>query len=346
MSRLWEIVSLAPTDPSWINLIRAHPQATIFHHPAWINLLAENYAFRPSILSAINQQGEIEAGIPLMIVRSLFGKRRWVSLPYTDYCQPLFTDAGALQPLTETLINRCRAEKNLTIELRWEYPGQSPIQTDSHYILSKLSLQSGEVEIARRINPKHFRQIKVAYQRGVRIERGEDLSHLQKFYNLHVQTRHRKGIPVQPWSFFESLWEKIIKEKMGFILLAYKDRSCVAGAIFLHWNRTLTYKYSASVEEARHLLAMDPLIWTAICWGCENNYAVLDMGRTEAEDVGLRHFKSRWGAIEEKLFYSTLSLTPIHSDDRKLMGIMQPVIRKSPLWVCKLAGEILYRYFG
>ena len=343
---MWEPLSLDPSDQRWMYFITSQQQASLFHHPVWINLIAESYAYRPFVLVVVNKHGEIEAGVPLMEVKVPLSDKRWVSLPFTDHCTPLYNSEEALKFLAASLFELSHNGRIRNVELRWIYPSFPEIQTYSDFVLTRLNLTYGEHQIASQIKPKHFRQIKVAYQRGVRIESGNDVEHLRKFYSLHLQTRRRLGIPIQPWSFFKRMAESILESGYGFVLLAYKEKVCVAAAVFLHWNRTLIYKYSASTKESRHLLAMDPILWTAICWGCERDFHWMDMGRTNQDEKGLRNFKLRWGAEELPLLYSA---SPVRSESilqSKLMPLMQTIIKKSPLWVCRLAGELFYRYFG
>ena len=109
---------------------------------------------------------------------------------------------------------------------------------------------------------------------------------------------------------------------------------------------TLTYKYSASSGVDRNLSPTDSLLWKAICWGRDNGYTLLDLGRTEYSNTGLRFYKKRWGSEEVPLVYSSLGHQPRQNSEGKLMPVMQTVIRHSPAWVCQGAGELLYRYFG
>jgi lipid II:glycine glycyltransferase (peptidoglycan interpeptide bridge formation enzyme) len=253
---------------------------------------------------------------------------------------------GALQFLTASLVDSSEDNKIEHMELRWAYPAHPKIGQVSNFVLTRLALVSDEQQMIRRIKSDQYRHIRAAYQRGVSVEWGMDQEHLCTFYNLHLQTRRRLGVPVQPWSFFKKLGELIIKQGHGFILLAYKKQVCVAAAIFLHWNRRLTYKYSASIEEARYLQAMYPILWAAIRWGGERDFYELDLGRSDRDGHGLRTFKQRWGAEEYPLFYSVSSPPASRFLQKKLTPLMQYVIRKSPLWFCRLAGQLMYRYFS
>lgn len=337
---------LSPDDERWIAYLSSNQQAYIFHHPAWSFLLSECYSYEPFVFAALNSQGEIQAAIPLIRIRSFFNKPRLVSLPFTDHCSPLFSDLATLQYLTNELVALSLEGTISRIDLRSNYPTLPEIYKQSNYVLHRVKLAPDESEVSSRIKPKHFRQVKVAEQRGVRVERGYDRSFIQQFYHLHTLTRRRKGIPVQPWTFFELLVQHITQQGLGFILLAYKDQECIAGAVFLNWNKTLVYKYSASIEKARQLLAMDLLLWTAIQWGCQHGYDWMDMGRTDREDEGLKYFKQRWGAEENPLNYSVLPGETHNLTNGNIMAFFQNVIRRSPPWVCRMTGELLYKHFG
>jgi hypothetical protein len=337
---------LNPGDERWMTYLSENQRANVFHHPAWSYLLAECYSYKPYVLSAINSQGDIQGAIPIILIKSYFNKQRLVSLPFTDHCSPLFSDLSSLKHLTDHLTTLFREGRISRVDLRSDYSNLLRKYRHSNYVLHRIRLTPEESEVSRRIKPKHFRQVKVAKERGVRIERGYDTDFIRQFYHLHLLTRRRKGVPVQPWRFFDLLVQHITQQRLGFILLAYKDQECIAGAVFLHWNRTLIYKYSASIEIARHLLAMDLLLWTAIQWGCQNGYDWMDMGRTDNQDEGLKYFKRRWGAEEIPLKYCLISENVRKLNSGTWGKKMQSIIQRSPPWVCRATGELLYRHFG
>jgi CelD/BcsL family acetyltransferase involved in cellulose biosynthesis len=337
---------LDPWDARWVALTAAHPQAHIFHHPAWTTLLADCYGYRPFVIALCNEDGDICAGLPIMEVAHLLTGRRWIALPFTDHCAPLHHSPEAQSSLITSLVYMSKKHAAPRIELRCEFPPHPAIQSSSQQVLHTLPISPDSMSVASRFHSTHRRNIKVAQKRGVRIEWGTKREHLEAFYRLHLQTRRRQGIPVQPWRFFDLLKSDLIEKGLGFVLLALKDDECLAAAVFLHWQHTLTYKYGASAADGLNLRPNNLLFWTAIQWGCENGYTVFDMGKTDLVNTGLREFKSGWGAKEMPLAYSTLSAEPLHSKTGRLMPIMNIIIRNSPVYVCRAMGELLYKYFG
>src|SRR5579862_9310797 len=83
-------------DPRWRSFVAARPEATSFHDPAWAELLADCYGYRPFVLAAVDDRGELVAGLPFLETTTMRRKRRWVSLPFSDLVEPLAADGGAL----------------------------------------------------------------------------------------------------------------------------------------------------------------------------------------------------------------------------------------------------------
>ena len=91
---------------------------------------------------------------------------------------------------------------------------------------------------------------------------------------------------------------------MGFVMLAYYKGNAIAGGVFLHYNKKLIYKYGAADPAYMNLYGTHALLWEAIQWGCNNSYEVMDWGKTEKSNQGLRNFKLGWGTEEKELIYS------------------------------------------
>jgi hypothetical protein len=88
------------TQPDWDDLISTHPQATPFHSGGWARVLQDSYGFTPLYFVARNR-GRLETLVPFMEVDSPWTGRRGVSLPFTDYCDPLAPDGDRFQEAFE-----------------------------------------------------------------------------------------------------------------------------------------------------------------------------------------------------------------------------------------------------
>jgi len=337
------LVQLQVRDPRWVAFVESCPHALPFHHPAWVDLLAECYGYRAFALALMDPAGAISAGLPVLCIGGARGKQRWASLPFTDYC-PLLTRPGSEPALADALATELAARHVTVFEQHAELPEGRHLHRWVEGYRHTLALSGTPASVYSRFSKMHQRNIRKAENSGVRIEHGCSAADVDTFYRLHLMTRRRLGVPVQPRRFFRLLAHRLQDEGLGFVLAAYVQDAPVAAAVFLNWNGTLVYKYGASDQAFWNHRPNNLLFWRAIQWGCENGYTTFDWGRTDAEDQGLRDFKSGWGSREEDLVYSAIAdRLPRHSSGwiRRAMGT---VIRRSPTWVCQAVGESLYRF--
>jgi CelD/BcsL family acetyltransferase involved in cellulose biosynthesis len=297
-------------DPRWLAFVRSRPEAGPFHHPAWASLLAQCYGFRGFALL------DGEAGLPVLDV----GRGRLVSLPFTDACAPLGDFRAAVPRL----------------EVRAALPG---LPASVRGVVHRLALSDDLDAVRRGFRSQMRRNVARAEREGVVVRAAETRADLlDVFYGLHLRTRHRQGVPVQPRRFFRLLWEDLHEHGLGTTLIALAGTTPVAAAVFLHWNGTTVYKFGASDPAYWSLRPNNLLFWEAIRAACARGDRSFDFGRTELENAGLREFKSGWGAVEEPLVYTNAG------GEGRVARALAPAIRRAPLWLCRALGETAYRY--
>ncbi|HLF00067.1 MAG TPA: GNAT family N-acetyltransferase [Gaiellaceae bacterium] len=333
------------SDGAWLQFVESCPDALPYHHPAWATVVAETYGFRTFALTLRDGSGAIVAGLPVVDVKAPFRPRRWVSLPYTDHLQPLARSEVAGARLVAALNERRRAAGVASAEVRAALGG-----ADAHMLSEGFGhvLELGPDPDAVFRTFKRSR-VQGAIQKGLRdgieVRRGGEPADLTRvFYELHTLTRRRHGVPVQPRRLFELLWSRVVEPGLGFVLVAEAEGRPAAAAFFLGWNGTVIYKYSAGLPELGRLRPTNVLLWHAIRWACESGYRSFDFGRTDPENEGLRTFKQGWGTEERKLRYSALADRAPAAGTPSSPRALQAVIRRSPLFVTRLLGRLLYRY--
>ena len=268
-----------------------------------------------------------------------------MSLPYVDSCAPLAL-TGDWPSLAQRLAAARRRAGIGSVEVRASLPGEG-VHTRSGWVGHVLPLSDDVDAHLKALHGTTRRNVRIAEREGVEIRIGDGESSLtDTFYGLHVETRRRLGVPVQPRRFFRLLWREMIVRDLGFVLVAFHRDVPVAAAVFLSFNGRLVYKYGASAASGLQVRPNNLLFWHVIRWAVEHGYRTLDFGRTDLGQRGLRSFKAGWGAKEEALVYSfvsdDLTAVPVHRSS----GLIAPAIRHSPAWVTRLLGELIYRYAG
>lgn len=335
---------IALDDPRWQSFVVSQGDALSFHHPAWAELLADCYGYRAFAVALPAGDDGLAAGTPFLEAADPFRGRRWISLPFTDEC-PLLADSDDSGVLAAALHRAGRDARVKTLELRTRVPGAAGTEYVAG-VMHELALEADAGAVYERLHPSQVRRnIRRAEREGVRVRRAERaLDVVDTYYALHLRTRRRLGVPPQPRRFFRLLWERMLERDLGFALLAYLDTTPIAGAVFLSWNGSLTYKFGASNADQWNLRPNHAIFWDAIRWACEHDFRMLHFGRSRFEDVGLRAFKRSWGAEERPLVYTSLIGSASHVRLTRASRAAAAVFRHAPLWISHGVGTALYRY--
>jgi CelD/BcsL family acetyltransferase involved in cellulose biosynthesis len=339
--------TLALDDPRWTSFVDLCDVATPFHHPAWAELLASSYGYRPFVLAVGEDRGPLVAGAPFLEVRGLSRRRRWISLPFTDSCAPLADGDDARRRFTAALAAQAERPGTPEIEVR-DAVDAGEWQAEAGAVAHVLEIADGlDATRARFSRSRVVRNINRAEREGVVVRRAANVDDLGAFYALHTRTRRRQGVPVQPRRFFELIWSRMCERGLGSILLADAGgRTAVAGALFLSSGGTTIYKFGASDPEGWSHRPNHLIFWTAIQEACARGDRRFDFGRTDLGNESLRSFKSGWGADEQPLVYSTLGrgARGAAGADGLASRAMGVAFRRGPAWVCRGVGATLYRY--
>lgn len=346
MSYLSKIVN--PLDyADWNNLVISSPGYTIFHTSNWARVLHESYGFKP-VYSAFMENGRLAALIPCMEVRSLLTGRRGVSLPFTDYCEPLIRGDNGFLPAMDRLMEYGKSEKWDYIEFRGERYFPQEVSCSEFYLGHVLTLQGDDETIFSGFRDSTKRNIKKAAKMGVQVEISVKMESLAEFCRLNCLTRKFHGVPPQPYHFFENIYKHILLNNLGMVVLASYGKQYVAGAVFFHFGNQAFYKYGASDRSHQELRANNLVMWEAIRWYLGKGFKALSFGRTEQDATGLKQFKMGWGANEEKIKYFKYDLEKerVTGDGSAVKERRYSIFHALPTSLSKIAGQLLYRHIG
>jgi hypothetical protein len=341
-----DLLLLNIDDEKWVSFVHSHPLSNVFHHPSWSKLISEYYGYRSFVYAILGEGKGVQAGIPMIDVDSKLTGHRLVSLPFTDFCQPLSNTPSGLDRLTDLLLKINKENRSPLIELRWKLPQKAGIKYTSEFVLHTLPLSTDVGRVFKGFRKDHRYQLRKADLGQVKIVEVSKKSDFEMFYRLHLQTRQRLGVPIQPKKFFDLVWEKLIRAGLGFVLIAYHNLEPISGAVFLNFKDTVIYKYSASNDVYWKLFPNKLLLWQAIQLSCEKGYKIFNFGNSPSDNKGLREFKLGWGSTETELYHSYIGGMPTKSQNGFSKKIMSQVLRHSPQFVCRLVGELLYKHFG
>ena len=376
-------MNLEIIDPTnyagWDDLLLSTPGYSFFHSSAWAKVLKDSYGYTPMYFDTI-KNGQFSALVPVMEVNSFITGKRGVSLPFTDYCEPIINANVEFIDLFNNIIEYGKKRGWKYVELRggdrylrnqesgarkqearssnlnpetWNLnPASSPYTLHptpcpfSAYLGHTLDLTGGEEKILSSLRDSTKRNIKKAIKEGVAVKILNSLESVKEFYRLNCLTRKEHGLPPQPYYFFQKIYDHIVSRDLGSIALAsYKGRN-IAGAVFFHFSDKAIYKYGASDMKFQDLRANNLAMWEGIRWFCNNGYKSFCFGRTEVENKGLQQFKAGWGTVEQSIHYFKYDFRKKEfiKDSLEFKNIYHYVFKKMPAPLLNIVGSSLYRH--
>lgn len=342
------ISSLDPTiTADWDESILDFPCYSFFHSSDWAKVLQETYNFKPHYLK-ITESGKMKAVIPLMEVNSLFTGRRAISLPFSDFCDPLVSNSVKIKIIRQKVINYSKEKGFNSLELR-----DSHVHLDNSVIIPAgfqhtLDLSFTEEQLFKHLSDNTRRNIKKAINNKVSFEITNSPSSMEDFYRMNCYTRRRHGLPPQPLQFFRKLYDFVLSKNKGFISLSKHNGTSIASAIFLLIGQKALFKYGASLFEYQNLRPNNLLMWESIKYIKDQGIKELNFGRTELENIGLRRFKLGWGTEEKLLNYHRYQLGKginIHASTSSL-GQRKLPLHRFPLFLLRIIGKFVYKHIA
>lgn len=331
------------TDAEWAEFVRSQDEATFFHQPAWATIISDCYGLK-SFALLVEDGGETVAGLPVVEVRRPGSGRRWVSLPFSDYCPLLVGDGIAPQEVVGFLRGEVFDAGVRELEIRGELPALDQVIVSDVGYQHRLELPHEMADLHPTKNITYNRNR--ARRGGVKIVRGTRADDVMAYYRLHTLTRRRLGVPVQPKRLFELIAERLVEPGLGFVATAMLDGQPLASGLYLEHNGTVLVKFHASDPSARDSGGMHLCDWEVMSAAVANGAGSIDFGRTDLDAEGLRSYKCGWRAEETVLRYSRITRDQNHvvAAVAGQGGLSRRIIQRSPVWVCRALGEVLYKW--
>ncbi|MGE5618679.1 MAG: GNAT family N-acetyltransferase [Sphingomonadaceae bacterium] len=337
------------SDPLWLRLVDRR-KSDVFHSPAWMRALTETYGFEVRALVATDAAGEPQAGMPFAHVSDLLGERI-VSLPFSDYCDPLVANKAEWNILIGTLVG-----EGLPITLRSLHSAE-PLK-DTRLTLTKrakwhgLDLSPDLDDIWRALDGSARQAIRKAEREGVTVRVAETEEELRAFFDMHLGTRKRKyRLLAQPYLFFQKLWLHLLRNHAGALMTAVHGDEIIGGVMFLEWKDTLYYKFNTSLPTHLGYRPNDLVIWQGIQYGKARGHRYLDFGLSDWEQTELARYKSKYATEEKTISFLRHTpegpISPYQEQFRRLLGELTGLLTDDsvPDSITERAGDALYRFF-
>jgi CelD/BcsL family acetyltransferase involved in cellulose biosynthesis len=335
-------------DPRWKSFIEHRPDASVFHRVEWLQALKTCYGYRPVALSSGSPGAPLTNGLLFCEVRSALTGHRFVSLPFSDHCEPLVNQSEEFDVFVAYLAERVDQRRLKYFEIRpilCAPSSQKHLAISNSYYFHRLDLRPCEQLLLKSFHKDSVqRKIRRAERESLRYEAGSSEVLLQQFYRLLIMTRRRQRVPPQPLKWFRGLVASMGQDLK--IRVALKGDTPVASILTISDKKTLVYKYGCSDARFNNLGGTVLLFWQAIQEAKANGIEELDMGRSDTHNQGLATFKEHWGAKRSIVNYWRYPAQTAASRPESLVKYAKQLISIAPDASLVMLGNLLYRHIG
>jgi len=333
-------------NPDWNNELPSCPSVSFFHTSTWAKVLHASYHYKPLYLTMVGN-GKISV-LPVMEVNSPLTGKRGVSLPFTDYCEPIVSNDNQFEEIFTYATEYGKKNGWRYVEIRGGKKFLDKHEPSENYFGHTLNLKKDTGKIFSSFRDSTKRNIKKAEKEGIDCEVDYSLNAVNDFYRLNSLTRKEHGLPSQPYYFFKNLYEEIISKRVGFISLAKFNGIAIGGNMYFQHGEKVIFKYGASDKTYHHVRPNNLAMWTAIKLCCEKGYKYLCFGKTDTNNAGLRQYKLGWGTEEHVIKYFKFDFLKdsFVKASPKMSAFQHKIFNKLPISISNAIGHLLYKHMG
>ena len=336
-------------NPLWGRLLERQ-RDSLFHSGLWLDVLHQTYQMDIQANLLLNDVGQPEAGIHYCTISDIRGERI-ISLPFSDYCDPLLSTGTQWNALIAPLLDLGQP-MNMRC-LHNEIPLDDPrYQQVKHAKWHGVDLEGDSELIWSRIESSARRAIRKAEKSGITVRLAQDEQDLRAFFKLHLGIRKYKyRLLAQPYRFFQNIWEIFSNSGRAALMLATVGEDVIGSVMYLGWGSTLYYKFSASSAAHLEYRPTDLLIWEGMKYAKDHGYTFLDLGLSDWDQDGLVRYKRKFATSEKTITFLQ------HQVDRP-MSVQEQAVPQLlstftdlltdptvPDEITERAGDAIYRYF-
>ncbi len=343
-------IEVDPLQSDRWNILLTQYETDVFHSPAWLEVLAKTYDFSVRAKLLLDDDEKPIAGMAFVKIDDIFSPRI-VSVPFSDFCDPLVREPVEWEKLTALLFAEKIAFSVRSLHCR--IPQADPrFERVNRANWHGCDLDDSLDSIYSRIHSSSRRAIRKAEKAGVSIRLAENENDLRAFFDMHLKIRKNKyRLLAQSFRFLQNIWQNFVEKGQGDLILAEWKGKIIGGVFFLKWRDRLYYKFNASAAEQQNVRPNDLLMWHGIQYGKKCGAKFLDLGLSDWGQDGLVRYKKKY-ATEEKMI-TFLRYQPDGAGNAKDMQIHSLLPQLTDLLtdadvpnaITEKAGDLLYRFF-
>jgi serine/alanine adding enzyme len=327
----------------WNDYVGRGAGASVYHRYEWRRVIADVFRHDTHYFIARDRAGAVCGLVPLVRLRSLLFGDFLVSMPYFNYGGIVADDEFVAAALLDHVAEFARGLGVSHAELRHSAPLRAdwPVRTDK--VSMRLDLPQSAGTLDRQLGSKVRAQIKRPIREGAACAHGH-ADMLDDFYAVFARNMRDLGTPVYPRSFFAAILQALGDQARVFVV-RWRGAPVAAGLVIGDRGR-LEIPWASSLREANAIGVNMLLYWNVLEYGCQQQYASFDFGRSTV-DAGTYRFKKQWGAQPRQLYWHywlrSGAEAPVLNPSNPKYRLAIAAWQRLPLAVANRIGPLLVR---
>ena len=339
--------AIHPLDVSnrarWDAFVRARPEGTFFHLSGWQQVLEQAFGHRTHFLY-LEQQGQIEAVLPLAEVKSRLFGHSLVSTPFCVYGGPIATAPHHRDALLDAA-TRLATELGVDhLELRSMSRQAPDWPCKELYVTFRKEISADDEQNLKAIPRKQRAVVRKGIDAGLHSEIDTGID---RFFHAYSSSVRNLGTPVFSRKYFRVLRE-VFGDECEILTITRQGETVASVMSFYFRDQVLPY-YGGGTEAARACKANDFMYWALMCHAAGRGIRLFDYGRSKI-GTGAYDFKKNWGFTPEPLYYeyhlvkgqALPDLNPLNPKYRLLINTWQ----RLPIGLANWLGPFIVRNLG
>ena len=350
--KLLDVIVVDHADPELMERIDAfvmgHTEGTPFHRPCWVLSVAKACGHEWRYLTVVNQNGEIEAMLPLHLIHSALFGRALVSSGFAVGGGILSNSDIASNLLADAAWQFAERHSFPSVELRGgSAPGDSWQNKDDVYAGFMTELAEDDEEQLLAIPRKQRAEVRKGLKNDLKVRIGSGEQDLADHYGVYSESVRNLGTPVFPSELFSEVLKAFGSD--ADILTVSENGNAVASVLSLYHNGTVMPYWGGGTWDARRLRANDIMYYALMNHARERGCNRFDFGRSKV-GTGAASFKKNWGFEPQPLSYA---IRTANGEEARDVNPMSPKYRaqvalwqRLPLSIANKLGPYIAKGLG
>ncbi|MCK5127027.1 MAG: FemAB family PEP-CTERM system-associated protein [candidate division Zixibacteria bacterium] len=328
----------------WNTYVESAAGTTIAHLIEWREIISSTLGHKPFYILA-EKEDRICGVLPMFLVKTWWGSRQLVSIPWIDYGGILADDAESEKAIMDVAEQIAANLKAKCIEFRTVNAGELDLAHRTDKVTFWLPLNEDPDVLWKGFGAKLRNQIRKAEKSGLTTD-FVGVDKLDEFYRVFCRNMRDLGTPVWGRDFYQAILTKL--PNSSELILVKKDDKTIAGGLVLNFQGKVYVPSASSYREMLKFCPNHALYWAVIERACKNGDSFFDFGRS-SKDANTFKFKKQWMPEPTQLtwqyYLNGIDEVPHVSPQNSKYQFFINVWRKLPMPIANFLGPKVIKNF-